>query len=120
MTHTYAGYGEVSINSQNCKEVYQEMQNARPGRHTRNPDDCRSLHTLYVFCFIFFRMSERQDPRPQPPREPESDACCGQGCAMCVWDKYELQMERYKEELEAWLKRNPESSEGLEKLKDRQ
>jgi hypothetical protein len=39
---------------------------------------------------------------------------------MCVWDKYELQMERYKEELQAWVKRNPESSEDLEKLKDRQ
>ncbi len=47
------------------------------------------------------------DRRPEPPRKPEPGDCCGSGCAVCVYDLYEDAMERYREQLAAWLARHP-------------
>jgi hypothetical protein len=48
---------------------------------------------------------EPDDPAPQPPAEPDLDACCGQGCDPCVFDLYEAARERYRAELQAWEER---------------
>ena len=47
------------------------------------------------------------DPRPVPPRAPEPGDCCGSGCAVCVYDLYNDALERYEEQLAAWLERHP-------------
>jgi hypothetical protein len=49
------------------------------------------------------------DPMPEPPLEPELEACCGSGCDPCVFDVYELAMERYRQALRAWRERHPEA-----------
>ncbi|HEU0229086.1 MAG TPA: oxidoreductase-like domain-containing protein [Burkholderiaceae bacterium] len=46
-----------------------------------------------------------QDPRPLAPRRPGNDECCGNGCIPCIFDIYEDQLERYREQLAAWEKR---------------
>jgi len=47
------------------------------------------------------------DPRPEPPREPEAWECCGSGCDPCVYDRYWDALYRYEEELAAWTQRHP-------------
>jgi len=47
------------------------------------------------------------DPRPTPPKEPELEDCCGSGCAICVFDAYQLALERYGRDLAAWEARHP-------------
>jgi hypothetical protein len=49
------------------------------------------------------------DPRPVPPPPPEPDDCCHSGCAVCVFDLYNDALERYEEQLAAWLARHPEA-----------
>ena len=39
---------------------------------------------------------------PVAPREPEPDECCGSGCEICVWDRYEQALQRYRERLQEW------------------
>lgn len=43
--------------------------------------------------------SSRVKAKPEPPREPEPEECCGQGCTPCVYDLYEAALERYRAEL---------------------
>ena len=50
------------------------------------------------------------DPRPVPPEKPLPTDCCGDGCAMCVNDVYEQQLEDYEAALAAWRARNPGKS----------
>ena len=52
------------------------------------------------------------DPRPQPPVEPQLEDCCGSGCVVCVLDLYEEAMNRYRIALTAWQQRqgSPEAS----------
>jgi hypothetical protein len=53
---------------------------------------------------------ELDDPAPQAPPEPDLDACCGQGCAPCVFDLYEAALGRYRSELQAWQERQARRS----------
>ena len=46
------------------------------------------------------------DQRPVPPEKPLPGDCCGDGCAMCVNDVYEQQLEDYEAALAAWEARN--------------
>ena len=48
--------------------------------------------------------SEDQDlpPRPQPPRDSD---CCRSDCPICVFDLYERELERWKEQVEDILRR---------------
>lgn len=39
---------------------------------------------------------------PTPPREPNAEDCCGEGCLNCVFDLYEAQLARYRDALEQW------------------
>jgi len=48
------------------------------------------------------------DPRPEPPKEPELEDCCGTGCAVCVFDAYQFALENYERALKAWEARHPE------------
>ena len=50
------------------------------------------------------------DPKPQPPVEPDALDCCGEGCVPCIYDIHEQAMERYRTALAAWLARHPEAS----------
>jgi hypothetical protein len=45
-------------------------------------------------------------PSPTAPRIPEPDECCGQGCAVCVWDIYERELDKYHERLRRWVRMN--------------
>ncbi|KAA0179749.1 hypothetical protein FX016_19155 [Cupriavidus gilardii] len=45
-----------------------------------------------------------------PPNRPDDDACCGSGCSPCIFDFYYEEMERYRQELRAWLARHPEEA----------
>ncbi|HET9033692.1 MAG TPA: oxidoreductase-like domain-containing protein [Dokdonella sp.] len=51
------------------------------------------------------------DPKPTPPVEPEAEECCGSGCVRCVFDVYEDAVERYREALAAWERRQGNSSD---------
>ena len=48
------------------------------------------------------------DPRPVPPREPELEDCCCTGCVHCVFDLYQVALERYELALKAWEARHPD------------
>jgi len=50
------------------------------------------------------------DPRPQPPREPALEECCGSGCEPCVFDRYYEALDRYEAAIQAWLERHPEAA----------
>ena len=49
------------------------------------------------------------DPPPVPPREPDPDDCCGEGCVNCVLDRYDEALERYRVALAAWHVRHPDA-----------
>jgi hypothetical protein len=46
---------------------------------------------------------------PEPPEQPDLDACCGNGCDPCVFDTYDLAMDRYRQALREWRARHPEA-----------
>jgi hypothetical protein len=52
-------------------------------------------------------MAAEDDPRPQPPPEPQLEDCCGSGCVVCVFDAYEIARGRYALQLAAWLACHP-------------
>ncbi|MDO6386719.1 MULTISPECIES: oxidoreductase-like domain-containing protein [unclassified Uliginosibacterium] len=57
-------------------------------------------------------MSQIPDPRPEPPREPDAFACCGNECGeACVWTIYQHAQRRYALELEAWQLRQLEQED---------
>lgn len=41
-------------------------------------------------------------PKPQPPRDSD---CCRSDCPVCVFDLYERELERWREEVEQIRKR---------------
>ncbi|WP_076592718.1 oxidoreductase-like domain-containing protein [Herminiimonas arsenitoxidans] len=45
------------------------------------------------------------DAPPVPPVRPDNDECCHSGCEPCIFDLYELEMDRYRLALKAWEKR---------------
>ena len=53
------------------------------------------------------------DPRPVPPREPALEECCKGGCEPCVFDRYYDALERYRDALQEWLQRHPDSVSDL-------
>ncbi len=60
----------------------------------------------------FFMTSSRSpdpDPMPQPPVQPDLDACCGNGCEPCIFDLFDLEMDRYRQALRAWRARHAEA-----------
>jgi hypothetical protein len=52
--------------------------------------------------------TDHPDPKPQPPERPLPTDCCEGGCAMCVYDFHEQEMETYRKALAAWMARHPE------------
>ena len=52
----------------------------------------------------------QNDPRPTPPREPESWECCQSGCDPCVFDRYWEALERYEKALEEWTSRRAQNN----------
>lgn len=50
------------------------------------------------------------DPKPEPPERPLPSDCCDSGCDPCVHDSYADDMDAYREDLAAWLKRHPDQS----------
>jgi hypothetical protein len=52
--------------------------------------------------------TEDPDPRPEAPKEPELEDCCGTGCVVCVFDVYQFALENYERALKAWEARHPE------------
>ena len=52
-----------------------------------------------------------RDPRPQPPSAPEPGDCCGGGCILCIFDLHEQALQRYQQQLAAWLLRHPQVRE---------
>ena len=55
--------------------------------------------------------SPLRDPRPQPPSAPQPGDCCGGGCTLCVFDLHAQALERYQQQLAAWLLRHPQAHE---------
>lgn len=45
--------------------------------------------------------------RPEPPREPALEQCCGTGCNRCVFDIYSEALDRYLTALADWERRQP-------------
>ena len=54
-------------------------------------------------------MTPPSDPRPVPPEKPLPSDCCGGGCAVCVNDVYQDELDDYRARLAAWLMRHPET-----------
>ncbi|TCZ87743.1 oxidoreductase-like domain-containing protein [Lysobacter sp. N42] len=54
-------------------------------------------------------MHATPDPRPVPPERPLPADCCDGGCAVCVFDSYEEELEHYRAQLAAWLARHPDA-----------
>ena len=60
----------------------------------------------------FFNMTKtnRSDAAPPvPPVRPDNDECCHSGCEPCIFDLYELEMERYRVALKEWESRRTDS-----------
>jgi hypothetical protein len=53
-----------------------------------------------------------RDPRPIAPEAPLPSDCCGGGCAICVNDAYQDELDAYRARLAAWLARHPETQAG--------
>ncbi|MGO4765758.1 oxidoreductase-like domain-containing protein [Cupriavidus sp. 2KB_3] len=51
------------------------------------------------------------DPRPLPPERPGDNECCQSGCDPCIFDYYNDEMERYRQELRAWESRQAAHAE---------
>ena len=51
------------------------------------------------------------DPMPQPPVQPDLDACCGNGCDPCIFETSDLEMDAYRQAMRAWRARHPEAPE---------
>jgi len=49
------------------------------------------------------------DPMPEPPPQPDLEACCGNGCDPCIFDLYDLAMDRYRQALREWRARHPDT-----------
>lgn len=45
------------------------------------------------------------DPMPQPPEQPDINACCASGCSPCIFDTHDLAMDEYRQALRAWQAR---------------
>lgn len=52
-------------------------------------------------------MTTATDPRPRPPEKPLPGDCCDSGCAVCVNDAYQVELDDYRARLAAWQARNP-------------
>lgn len=59
-------------------------------------------------------MTQDPDPCPTPPEKPLPTDCCGSGCPVCVLDAYDEAWHRYRSELAAWQRRNPDRSGDVE------
>lgn len=46
-----------------------------------------------------------EDPPPTPPIEPQAGDCCGGGCVPCVYEIYEMELERYEAAMQKWQQR---------------
>lgn len=60
----------------------------------------------------FSAAAPEPDAMPVPPPQPDLDACCGNGCEPCIFDSYDLAMDRYRQALRAWRVRHPEAGAG--------
>ncbi|MDI1253954.1 oxidoreductase-like domain-containing protein [Thermomonas sp.] len=56
-------------------------------------------------------MSTPADSRPIPPEKPLPMDCCDSGCARCVLDIYEDELEHYQTALAAWEARQHDPDE---------
>ncbi|MYM37212.1 oxidoreductase-like protein [Duganella sp. FT94W] len=54
------------------------------------------------------------DPQPQPPEPPAPGDCCHSGCAYCVDDLYQDELDRYRAALQAWQARHPDVKPGCQ------
>lgn len=52
------------------------------------------------------------DPKPEPPVEPDFEACCGNGCEPCIFDIYGDERERYFAALREWERRQAQRGAG--------
>ena len=57
-------------------------------------------------------MTNTPDPRPVPPEKPLPTDCCGSGCAVCVNDAYQEELDDHEARLAAWRSRNPAVDDG--------
>ena len=57
-------------------------------------------------------MTNTPDPRPVPPEKPLPTDCCGSGCAVCVNDAYQEELDDHEARLAAWRARNPAVDDG--------
>ncbi|ABR91681.1 Uncharacterized conserved protein [Janthinobacterium sp. Marseille] len=49
---------------------------------------------------------------PLPPVRPDNDECCHSGCEPCIFDLYELEMEKYRKALAQWELERPTRKAG--------
>jgi len=54
--------------------------------------------------------ASNDDPRPTAPERPDPDECCRSACDPCIFDLHEDAMDRYREQLRAWLARQADTS----------
>jgi hypothetical protein len=38
---------------------------------------------------------------PRPPDKPPEEECCGRGCSPCIFDYYDIAMERWRKRVAA-------------------
>lgn len=50
--------------------------------------------------------STESGPMSQPPEQPDINACCGNGCDPCIFDRHDMAMDEYRQALQAWQARH--------------
>ena len=62
-------------------------------------------------------MSEVEQP-PAAPRQPDPEECCGSGCTLCVFDRYQQALECYREQMRAWQAAHPTAAADIAQPKE--
>jgi len=50
-------------------------------------------------------LPQNTDCAPVAPATPRNEDCCHSGCAPCIFDLYDEELERYRRDLKAWQER---------------
>lgn len=71
----------------------------------------RAMRQFIEDVAVVAKIAPDDDPEPIPPIPPEPEECCQSGCVPCVYDRYNDEMDEYREQLRAWRARHESTAD---------